>query len=100
MATNLPTPTVDLSTADVAENMKSYKTKSVALRVALEWARMNTVVGNVEDVVLGQPFEVTYWNGGYNVPAWLVYSVSTTDEGFTVTAYRWFSNPTNKTEEV
>lgn len=87
------TTTVDLSTADIATNQKSFKGRKVAERRALEWARMNTIVGNVEDVVLGQPFEVTIWNGGYNIPAWLVYAVSATDEGYTITSYRFNSNP-------
>lgn len=84
--------TVDLSTAFHAENLTSYKTKSVALRKAREWANLNDNLDNVE-IALGAPFRSHVWNGARNVETWLAYDVSATDEGWTITVYRWNSDP-------
>jgi hypothetical protein len=77
---------------DAAENHRSYKGKQVAVKRALEWANLNN---NTEDVQieLGVPFLSTLWNGSENLPVWLAYDISKTDEGWTITSYRWYSNP-------
>ncbi len=84
--------TVDYSTATVATNHISYKGRKVAERHALEYANLYP---NVEDVkiALGVPFLSTVWNGAEEVPTWLVYDVSVTDEGHTISSYRFSTNP-------
>lgn len=77
---------------DVAENHRSYKGKKVAARKALEWANCNTNTDDVE-IALGVPFRSTMWNGRENIVLWLAYDISATDEGWTITSYRWYSNP-------
>jgi hypothetical protein len=79
-----------LPTPDVSENIRSFKGKAVAYRHAKEWANWNAPDHEVEE---GEVFEVQQFNGGYHVAVWLQYSVSTTDEGYTITVNRWYSNP-------
>ena len=85
--------TVDYSTADQPQNMRSYKGKQVAERHAREWASWNPIVSDNPNPDLGEVFEATYWNGSENLPIWLVYDISATDEGWTITAYRWYHDP-------
>jgi hypothetical protein len=82
--------TTDYSTADHAENHRSYKGKQVALRHAKDYANMN---GPDHEVEPGEVFETTTWNGSENLPVWLAYDISATDEGWTITSYRWYSDP-------
>lgn len=78
------TPNLDKSNADISTNLISRKTKKAAERFADDCA--NAAEPGQKH---GEVFATTYWNGGYTVPCWLLYDVSTTDEGYTVTVYRW-----------
>lgn len=92
MTTHQRPVTAALPTPDVSENISSFKGKAVAYRHAKDWANWNSKVEDRE-VEEGEVFEVTLWNGGYNIPAWLQYTVSPTDEGYTITVNRWYANP-------
>jgi hypothetical protein len=87
--------TVDLSTAVVSENHRSFKSRKTAEKWALGWANMNTNIEDVE-IALGVPFLSYVWNGSENLYVWLVYAVSATDEGWTISSYRFNSNPTQE----
>lgn len=78
------TPNLDKSSAEYSQNLRSYKTKAAAIRYADLNARAMEPTAKH-----GEVFATDYWNGGYNVPVWLLYDVSVTDEGFTTTVYRW-----------
>lgn len=86
------TTTQTLPEPDLQENQASYKTKRVAFRKAAEFASLN----GAGDREVDEVFEASLWNGGYFVPVWLQYIVTATDEGWTITSNRWYSNPKNQ----
>jgi hypothetical protein len=81
--------TVDYSRADVSDNIRSFKGKEVAQRHAKAYAAMN----DNQEHGLGEVFETTTWNGSENIPIWLAYDISATDEGWTISSYRWYTDP-------
>lgn len=88
-----PMNPVDYSTADVMDNHRSFKGKGIAERHAIDYANMNDTD---HLVTLGEVFKSRIWNGSEHLPVWLAYDISKTDEGWTITSYRWSSDPRKK----
>ena len=88
MTTTQPPANLSKDNAVVSENHTSWKTLKTAVKHADDYAGLSEP-GAKHGVI----FPSQVWNGGYDVPVWLLYDISRTDEGFTITSYRW-----NRTE--